>query len=96
MPTNKFHRASASDSVTASGDVPAVVVKPVPAAKKIKPRYVLVENKMRQVLTLSVVNDDGRAEELKLQPLATSPAVREDRLTDQIRRLADSGQVRIR
>ena len=69
---------------------------PVSTPKKFKPRYVRVENKLRQVLSLSVINDDGRAEELKLAPLATSEPLREDRLTDQVRRLSDSGRVRIR
>lgn len=73
---------------------PAVAAPAAPRAPK--PRYVLVESKMRQTLTLSVLNDDGIAVELKLAPLATSTPIREDCLTDQIRRFAASGQVRIR
>lgn len=64
--------------------------------KKDKPRYVRVQNKLQQVLTLSVVNDDGQAVELRLEPLATSLPLRDDRLTDQVRRLDADGKVRIR
>lgn len=71
-------------------------VAAAPTIKKVKPQYVRIENKMKQPLVLSIVNDDGVAEELKVPALATSPAVRKDRLTPAILRLADRGQVRIR
>lgn len=61
-----------------------------------KPRYVNVENKTKQVLSLSVINDDGVAEELKLGPLSTSRSIRQDRLTPAAFRLETSGRVRIR
>lgn len=75
---------------------PAAKAVPVTAPKKSKPRYVRIENKLRQSLSLSIVNDDGQAAELKLGPLATSAPLREDRLTDQVRRFAAAGKVRIR
>lgn len=75
---------------------PSTVSSTSATPKPFKPRYVQVENKLRQALSLSVINDDGQAEELKLAPLAISAPLREDRLTDQIRRLADDGKVRIR
>lgn len=96
----KTDASDSTESVAApvSTGKPAVVESKtaVSTPKPVKPRYVRVENKLRQVLSLSVINDDGQAEELKLAPLATSDPLREDRLTAQVRRLADSGQVRIR
>lgn len=68
----------------------------VATPKAPKPKYVTIENKLGQVLSLSVVSDDGNAVELRLEPYGSSSPVRIDRLTPSVHRLAQAGRVRIR
>jgi hypothetical protein len=91
---NKPEAQDSTETATVSTEKPSA--KTPTTVKVAKPRYVRVENKRRQGMTLSVLNDDGQAVEMKLEPLATSDPIREDFLTEQVRRLAREGALRIR
>lgn len=60
-----------------------------------KPRYVRLANKVGQLVTASVVDDSGRAVEIRLGARETSRPVREDRLTEYTRGLIQRGHLRI-
>lgn len=92
-------------TTTAAKSVAAATPKSAPAPKKpstpaptkprkAKPRYVRLRNMTSQLITCSVVNDSGRAEEIKLPARSTSHAVREDRLTRQTLVLMEKGHIR--
>jgi hypothetical protein len=102
-PTRKAARrkvASKPKPDSRSGSVASKSVPP-PAPKKkgrrtkAKPAMVRLHNQLGQLLEVSVVNDDGLHEQVRLGAYAHSEPMMETQLTDYTRRLISRGYLRV-
>jgi hypothetical protein len=57
---------------------------------------VVVQNKLPQVINISIVDGQGSTEEVRLAPFAKSSVVDDSKLTDYTRSLAQKGHVVVR
>lgn len=75
-----------------SSKIPLETTVSSPALPRVaKPRYVRFKNRRSQVIHISVVGDDGKPQSLRVEPRSTTRPLREDRLTEYTRNLADRG-----
>jgi hypothetical protein len=76
--------------------------KPAPIAPKSQPpsqppvKKIILHNKLPQMLPVSILDSQGRATEVKLQPNTASAPFEEKQLTLHTRRLVTLGHLRIR
>ncbi len=57
---------------------------------------VIISNKLPQLVTVALKGDDGKLDELRLGPNASSQPIAETRLTDHARLLISKGYLRLR
>lgn len=69
---------------------------PAPASASTPKKMVVIQNKLPQLLPVSVFEDNGTTREIKLGPNSVSEAVEEAKLTPYTLRLVGLGHLRIR
>ena len=86
---------SRSDQEPASEAAPAKAPKKRARRTTAKPAMVRLHNQLGQLLEVSVVNDNGLHEQVRLGAYAQSEPMKETNLTDYTRRLISRGYLRV-